>query len=136
MAYLLDTDVLIYHIKGIDAANQLVFRLVEHGLSISSITYMEVSEGLQTGIEMSTDEPRLTMFLEHTSVLVFGRPEAQIAAHMRRELRRQGRSVRARALDLMIAATAVSNQLTLVTNNPSDYRDIPDLQLKPASIRV
>jgi predicted nucleic acid-binding protein len=32
-------------------------------------------------------------------------------------------------MDLMIAATAIEHGLTLATNNPADYRDIPNLQV-------
>jgi predicted nucleic acid-binding protein len=59
---LLDTDVLIYHIKGIDAANQLVYRLIEVSLSISSITYLEVSDGIQTDSNALSDEPQFRSF--------------------------------------------------------------------------
>ena len=48
---------------------------------------------------------------------------------MRVQLRSQGRSVRNRALDLLIAATAIQHNLTLVSRNADDYRDIPGLTL-------
>jgi predicted nucleic acid-binding protein len=36
--------------------------------------------------------------------------------------------VRQRALDLIIAATALEHDLTLVTRNREDFQDIPGLQ--------
>lgn len=97
---------------------------------------MEVSDGLQAGTGTLSDEPQFRRFLERAQVLDFGQPEAQISAQLRWELRQRGRSVRARALDVMIAATAISHDLILVTNNPSDYRDLPGLQVEPANIHV
>lgn len=41
----------------------------------------------------------------------------------------QGKRVRQRALDLLIAATAIEHNLTLVTRNQADYRDVPGLML-------
>jgi len=43
-------------------------------------------------------------------------------------LRRQGKRVNNRALDLLIAATAIEHDLTLVTRNLQDYGDIPGLE--------
>jgi predicted nucleic acid-binding protein len=37
--------------------------------------------------------------------------------------------VKSRALDLIIAATALEYGLTLVTKNTDDFKDIPDLTL-------
>jgi predicted nucleic acid-binding protein len=54
---------------------------------------------------------------------------ARRCAELRRQLRRQGKRVRARALDLIVAATAIEYDLTLVTNNTAGYRDIPGLKL-------
>jgi predicted nucleic acid-binding protein len=60
----------------------------------------------------------------------FGRAEAQRCAEIREVLRSEGKRVRQRALDLMIAATALEHDLTLVTNNAADYQDVPGLRLR------
>ena len=39
--------------------------------------------------------------------------------------------MKSRALDLLNAAIAVEHDLTLVTRNVEDYKDIPDLNLYP-----
>ncbi len=39
----------------------------------------------------------------------------------------------ARSLDLIIAATALEYNLTLVTRNTEDYADVPDLKLYRSS---
>jgi hypothetical protein len=46
-----------------------------------------------------------------------------------RVLRRSGRKPAARALDALIAATAIANGLDLYTCNPKDYTGIDDLTL-------
>lgn len=50
-------------------------------------------------------------------------------ARIRYDLRRQGRSIRNRALDHIIAATAIEFDLTLVTRNRADYASISGLKL-------
>jgi len=54
---------------------------------------------------------------------------ARRCAQLRETLRREGKRVRQRALDLLIAATALEFGLTVVTRNSEDYRDIPGLSL-------
>jgi predicted nucleic acid-binding protein len=51
------------------------------------------------------------------------------SARVRADLTSQNRRVRSRALDLIIAATAIERRPTLVTGNKSDYREIAGLSL-------
>ncbi|MDP9358114.1 MAG: type II toxin-antitoxin system VapC family toxin [Chloroflexota bacterium] len=48
---------------------------------------------------------------------------------VREELRFQGRRINSRARDMMVAATDLEANLTLVTRNTRDYHDIPGLTL-------
>jgi len=57
---------------------------------------------------------------------------AKRCASLRETLKKQGKRVKARALDLMTAAIALENNLTVVTRNSEDYNDIPDLLLYKA----
>jgi predicted nucleic acid-binding protein len=54
---------------------------------------------------------------------------AERCARLRETLRSQNKWVNSRALDLIIAATALEYDLTLVTNNTEDFEDIPGLNL-------
>ncbi|HUG16120.1 MAG TPA: type II toxin-antitoxin system VapC family toxin [Thermomicrobiales bacterium] len=136
MARLIDTDIVIYHLNDVQPATQLVDRLFDEGIAISAITLMEVLDGLEQARDARSAQLRFDVFAGRVPVIPFVRVEAVIAASVRRALRQQGRRVRPRALDLQIAATALTNDLTLVTNNPSDYQDIRDLRLQHAGIAV
>ncbi|NJN82940.1 MAG: type II toxin-antitoxin system VapC family toxin [Caldilineaceae bacterium] len=57
---------------------------------------------------------------------------ARRCARLREQLKLQGKRVDSRSLDLIIAATALEHDLTLVTRNSKDYSDIPNLNLYPA----
>lgn len=48
---------------------------------------------------------------------------------IRQELRRKRRPISHRAIDLLIAATALEHDLILVTRNLGDYGDVPNLRL-------
>ena len=54
---------------------------------------------------------------------------AQTTARVRTSLRAQRRPLNQRALDLVIAGTALTHNLTLVTSNIRHYEEIPGLKL-------
>jgi predicted nucleic acid-binding protein len=54
---------------------------------------------------------------------------AERCARLREALRTQSKRVNSRALDLIIAATALEYDLTLITENLKSFEDIPDLSL-------
>jgi predicted nucleic acid-binding protein len=74
-------------------------------------------------------EAKLAAFLAKVPILPFSPEVARRCARLRLDLKRQGKRVRPRALDLIIAATALEHGLTLVTRNSGDYQDIPGLTL-------
>jgi predicted nucleic acid-binding protein len=71
----------------------------------------------------------LARLLRVMPVLPISRAVARRCAELRERLRVEGRRVHPRALDLLIAATALEHQLALVTRNREDYADIADLVL-------
>lgn len=115
MPYLLDSDILIYYTNGVPRIHTLIARIAPDGLAVSAVSYMETQQGIGR-----SPHP----------VVAFSRVEAHRCAGLRETLQQQGRRVRQRALDLMIAATALEHNFTLVTNNPADYSDLPGLRVE------
>ena len=136
MSYLLDTDIVIYHLNDIAVASDLVDALFDDGVAISSISYVEVLDGIDRSPDPQVARDRFAAMIETMPVVDFKRREADVLIEIRQALRAHGRDVRRRALDLQIAATAVAHELTLVANNPDDYRGIDDLKLHPARIAL
>ena len=68
---------------------------------------------------------RLDLLLKRIDVVDF---DARSAAAYGRIVQTVGYS-RRKLLDRMIAAQALVHRATLVTSNPADFRDIPDLDL-------
>ena len=128
MPHLLDSDWFIDYLDGLPHAVQLVGSLVGDGLSISIITYIEVYQGVYRRQSTAADEA-LARALTLMPVLPVSLAVAQRCARLRESLRRQGRRVNSRAMDLIIAATALEHDLALVTRNVADYQDITGLKL-------
>lgn len=97
---------------------------------------MELLDGLGNSRDPRAEILRMHEVMRFTPVLGFSASEAYIAAGLRQALRSQGRNFRPRSLDIQIAATAIANDLTLVTNNVGDYRGLPDLRVEGADLAV
>jgi tRNA(fMet)-specific endonuclease VapC len=130
MTYLIDTDWVIDFLKGDPAATALLRSFPPKSIGISIITFVEIYEGILTSADPKQSERIFRSFLRNVKVLPLNRNVAKRTAAVRAHLRQHGRSVRQRAYDLVIAATALTYNLTLVTRNVADYRDVPGLQIR------
>lgn len=103
--------------------------MLPEGLAISVITFSEIFEGIFTGRDPVRAEQAFQTFLQGVQVLDITQEIALENARLRGELRALRRQISHRALDLLIAATAITYSLILVTRNVEHYRDIPRLRL-------
>ena len=127
MTYLLDTSVLI-HLRDDDGSQ--VFRRAEQLLdeaAMSILSEVELEGGIQTVPDLAafrriaTDELLYAMPILPLSPAIVRVYAGIIAA--------RGFS-RPRIIGRLIAATAIINDLTLITVNGDDFRDVPDLRLE------
>ncbi|HZC03953.1 MAG TPA: type II toxin-antitoxin system VapC family toxin, partial [Gammaproteobacteria bacterium] len=85
------------------------------------------------GIERSPDldkaREKFQALTDGVLILPFSFAVAERCARLRETLRTQKKRVNSRALDLIIAATALEYDITLITKNTEDFKDIPDLIL-------
>jgi tRNA(fMet)-specific endonuclease VapC len=129
MAYLIDSDWVIDQLAEVEEAVALLSQLAEDGIAVSIITYMEVYQGILRSPDQEQAQSQFVAFFDAIPVLPFSLAVAQRCAQLRQTLKAQGKRVNSRALDLVIAATALEHDLILVTRNTHDYTDIPDLKL-------
>jgi tRNA(fMet)-specific endonuclease VapC len=129
MPYLIDSHVLIDHLADVPEASALLSRLATNGIAISIITYMEVFQGVTRSPQPEEAHAKFRAFIKNIPTLPLSLAVAERCALLRETLRRQNKRVNSRALDLIIAATALEYELILVTENVKDFEDIPDLPL-------
>jgi tRNA(fMet)-specific endonuclease VapC len=128
MRYLIDSDWFIDYLDGVPDAVALIQPLTRDGFSISIITYIEVYQGAYRH-QSPAAEQELELSLQNIPIIPISILVAQQCARLREGLRRRGRRTRSRALDLIVAATAIEHDLMLVTRNIDDYRDIPGVRI-------
>lgn len=127
--HLFDSDIIIDLRTGVPEVLTLVDPILPDGLIVSVITVMEVYQGLLRRPDAGEAGGELERFLVDVAIVPVTRGIAERCAEIRSGLQRRGRSVRPRALDLLVAATAVETGLTLVTRNVAEFRDVPRLRL-------
>jgi tRNA(fMet)-specific endonuclease VapC len=133
MSYLIDSDVTIDHLAHEPEVASLLHELAGDGLAMSVITYMEVLQGCMRAPDPDAARSRFEELVLAIPVLPISTGIAEECAILRERFRTQGRRVGSRALDLLIASTALHYGLTLITLNIRDYADIPDLSLHSRS---
>lgn len=125
--YLVDTDVVVSYLNGRPDAIALLRRLLPDGLALSAISYGELYEGIVYGRDPERQRTGFRRFLHAVRVLNVNQRVARHFGHVRGALRQQGYLLP--APDLLIGATALAYDLTLVTHNLRHFQRIPGLRI-------
>ncbi|MBD2542889.1 type II toxin-antitoxin system tRNA(fMet)-specific endonuclease VapC [Planktothricoides raciborskii] len=129
MKFLLDTNICIYIIKQKPAKVLEKFqRLNPSDVGISSITLAELEYGIAKSQQSDKNRIALNQFLITLEIVKFDEKASNIYGDVRAELERKGLVIG--AMDMLIAAHAISLDLILVTNNVKEFSRIPNLRLE------
>ena len=127
MTLLVDSDFVIDGLKGIVQANFTLDRLARNGLAVSTITLGEVLDGAHRGPDSETLVAAVWVFLEGYEILPVTSPVAEVFARRRSSLRQIGKMIA--DMDILIAATAIAHDLTMLTRNRRHFERVPGLRL-------
>ena len=115
MKFLLDSDVIIWALRGQKETLELLRRLQSVGIpACSPISIIEVKLGAKSGEERKTN-----VFLDSLEVYPLDRQVADKASECITECRQKGTTLG--IPDAIIAATCIIHGLTLVTYNAKHY---------------
>lgn len=120
---LIDTDVLIWNLRGNERAQSLLDS--SPGFTISAVSYMELVQGLRNKSELRTLRQALRFW--RASVLPI---DTDISARAMFLVEEYTLSHSMEMADALIAASAQSSGLTLLTANDKHYRHIEGLDLR------
>ena len=96
-------------------------------IGISSITVAELEFGVQKSQYPSQNQQALDQFLLPLVILDFDHEAARAYGKLRAWLETRGRVIG--ALDMLIAAHALSKGLSLATNNVREFSRVPGLKV-------
>lgn len=126
MKYLLDTNVLVAMFRGRQTIRDAILKVGFDNCCISEVSMAELLVGVyKCGYEEHSHETRFVE--EHfTSIPISGAIEKY--AQIRAELEAAG--TRLDSFDLLIAATAITQGMTLVTHNTNHFERVPRLNVR------
>lgn len=124
---LLDTNICIYIINAKPPAVLQRFRHYRMGeIGVCSVVAAELAYGVAKS-GSARNRQALELFLAPLTILPFDDAAFWAYGELRATLERQGTPIG--SLDTLIAAHALSQRATLVTNNTEEFARVPGLQL-------
>ena len=126
MSYLLDSDIIIFFLRNQTNTINLVSKLSTQQIFTSVICIGEVNQGFLYP-KFKTYQKKFNQFLKNIKIKDVNQKIMIRFSKVRHELKKRGQKIE--DLDLIIAATCIENDLTLVTNNQKHFSRIPDLKI-------
>jgi predicted nucleic acid-binding protein len=125
--FLLDTDTLIYSMKGNANVRENLRQHFNDPISISVITLMELYYGARKSRNVAINLAKIKVLEQSIETLSIGLESTEIFGLLKGQLEIAGN--RLDDFDLIIASCATAHNLTLVTNNTKHFQRIDGLKL-------
>ena len=128
MKHVLDTDTIIYFLKGDRDIVSRVLSVPPESLYTTIINYAELMFGAYNSLKLKENLSKVKGFLSKIKILGFDEASGETFGKLKATLRKKGLSIA--DLDLMIASICILNDGTLITNNIRDFGKIKELRIE------
>lgn len=127
MDYLLDTNICIYFLKGRYGLVEKIEGIGFENLFISEITVAELKYGVEKSTNPEKNRPVINELIDRFKQLpIYG--ALDVYAKEKARLKKAGNIVD--DLDLLIGATAIQNNMVLVTNNENHFDRLQNIKVE------
>jgi tRNA(fMet)-specific endonuclease VapC len=125
--YLLDTNICIYFLKGLFSLDKIIEEAGIENCFISEITVAELKFGIENSENKEENKETIDDFVSKFTIIpIFNSLDTYALEKAR--LRKKGFPLD--DFDLLIGATAISNNLILVTRNTSDFDRLEGIEIQ------
>lgn len=128
MAFLLDTNILIYFFKNLGAVRQHVARQQDGDIRLCTPVLWELLTGAYKSERPQSQLLKLNAVRQRFRIEVLDEASADHAAVARAHLEQHGRPIG--NTDTLIAGIALAHGLTLVTRNTREFARVPGLRVE------
>lgn len=129
MSYHLDTNICIYALKGIyPEIKNVMMRVGAFDIKIPSIVKAELLLGAKKSRMPEKTESLIAQFLSPYEIVPFDEQASLAYAEIRSNLEKTGKIIGPN--DLIIAATVLSRNGTLITHNSREFKWVKNLKIE------
>ena len=128
MIYYLDTDTLVSVLRGAEKPAMMIDSFPADDIKIPSIVKAELMYGAYKSKDVQRTMKGMLSLIEPYDIALFDDRAFDIYGRVRAELEKEGRTIGSN--DLLIAATVMSRNGILVTNNIKEFERIKGLRLE------
>lgn len=125
--YLVDTNILIYALKGVPGVVTELERHRLDALAVSAVTLMELYYGAHKSQRVESNLAKVRAVEAAFRILPLGAETVETFGALKARLEAEGTPLD--DFDLALAATALAYNLTLVTDNTRHFSRVPGLRL-------
>jgi tRNA(fMet)-specific endonuclease VapC len=127
--YLLDTNICIFAIKKKpENVLKVIREKAKQGIYISSLTIAELEYGVENSTQIENNRIALLKFISIFNILDFDDSDAIHYGKLKSKLKKAGRIIG--PMDMLLAAQALSKEMTFVTNNVSEFNRVEGLKIE------
>ena len=126
--YLLDTDITIYSLKGNEMVRQNLRNHINDPIQISSVTLMELYYGAFKSQKVESNLAKVRKIENSIEIISVNKDQVELFGMLKVKLEKAGTPLD--DFDLILAATALSQNLILVTNNERHFCRIEGLKIE------
>lgn len=126
--YLLDTDTIVYTLKGHPIVAKNLRRHLHDPIKISVITLMELYYGAYKSERVTSNLAKIKRLESELDIIPIGREQTEIFGIHKAKLEESGTPLD--DFDLALASCALSQNLVLVTNNVKHFNRIEGLKIE------
>ncbi len=128
MNYLIDTNIIIYSLKNNESVNGKFRTLKDTPKSLSVITYGELIYGAKKSKNIEKNLATTHRISELFPIINISPIIMETFGEIKASLEKKGQIID--DMDLLIASTALTHNLILVTNNEKHFRRIKGLEIE------
>lgn len=128
MGYLLDTNICVFFLRGYLDLDVIIKEKGLENIYISELTVFELRYGAENSDNSKKSHKAVDKFINGLSIVpIYGCVDEY--AKTKVYLKKNGTPMHDE-IDLIIGATALANNFTLITDNLKDFRFIQDLKME------
>ena len=125
--YLLDTDTIIYSLKGHPAVQKNLRRHIHDPIKMSVITLMELYYGAHKSQRVASNLAKIKYLESSIGIIPLGVESVETFGMLKANLEKAGSPLD--DFDLILASCALAHNLVLVTNNVKHFQRIEGLKI-------